>query len=383
MDRDLQPSLVHEAYIEDHRTDGLRSGEGCVAALPDGSLYMVYGRFEGTSDHAKATLVERRSTDGGLHWSKAVVLRETPAGALNLMSVSLLPLDDGRLACVYLRKNALSDCRPCFMTSGDGARTWSEPRYALDKPGYYVVNNDRLVQLNSGRLLIPYTAYGPEPRFNLAEGVYCGCALSDDRGATWRRGTGEIRIEPANVRLPLLADEARTDSASPVNNDQIQCQEPGVVELADGRIMMWCRSRGGYAYRVYSADGGETWSPFEAIADFAMPNGPQSIKRLPGSARLVMLYNDRRGVPFGHPQFQWRRPLAMAVSDDGGLSWRRLGLLEPETVPTTCYYSICFHADNVVFTYYEGVMMVRDNLYVPRNLASLKLKIVKRSYFEL
>jgi hypothetical protein len=73
----------------------------------------------------------------------------------------------------------------------------------------------------------------------------------------------------------------------------------------------------------------------------------------------------------------------MAVSDDGGLSWRRLGLLEPETVPTTCYYSICFHADNVVFTYYEGVMMVRDNLYVPRNLASLKLKIVKRSYFEL
>ena len=113
-----------------------------------------------------------------------------------------------------------------------------------------------------------------------------------------------------------------------------------------------------------------------------MPCGPQSIARLPGSNRLIMLYNDRDGVPYGHGQYHWRRPLTIAVSDDNALTWRRHGLLEPERVPSNCYYSICFHKDNVVFTYYEGIMEMHK-VCGPRNLTSLKLKIIKKSYFEL
>jgi len=382
MDKDIRPYVVSEGYIEDHRADGLRSGEGCVAPLADGSLLLIYGRFEGPGDADKATLMERRSTDGGKRWSRAKALIRPPKDALNVMSVSLLPLSDGRLAGLYLLKKGHDNCMPMLMTSDGCGRGWTRPMDTIDdRTGYYVVNNDRLVQLSTGRLMIPYCWYNraaPGPWNG-----FCGCAFSDDLGRTWRRGQ-EIQIEAARVTQPKLVDETQAAALVDVRAGRVVCQEPGVQELLDGRVMMWCRTSGGYAYRAISADGGQTWGPFEAITDFAMPCGPQSIRRLPGSRRLIMLFNDRGGVPFGHPQFQWRRPLTIAVSDDDGATWRRQGLLEPDAVPTHCYYSICFHDGNVLFSYYEGVMRVTpEAFYVPRNLASLKFKAVKQEFFEL
>lgn len=94
-----------------------------------------------------------------------------------------------------------------------------------------------------------------------------------------------------------------------------------------------------------------------------------------------MLYNDRQDLPMGNIQFGWRRTLDIAVSDDNAKTWRRLGALEPGTVPSTCYYSICFHKKNVVFTYYQGVMHTSvTGLFAPRNLRSLKLKVIKQRY---
>ncbi|MGI6086468.1 MAG: sialidase family protein [Kiritimatiellia bacterium] len=380
--KNITPYILHETLIEDHRTDGWRSGEGCVAPLANGDLLMVYARFQGNSDEAPATLVERRSRDDGRNWSKPRVFIPTPPRVFNLMSVSLLPLQDGRMAGLFLRKKSLEDCRPFFMTATGNARRWTTPKPMVKRPGYYVVVNDRMIQLRSGRILAPYAFYGKSASDD-KPGV-CGCMISDDAGATWRLSAQEIRIEPANVRRPQLVDKLYPTEWRHVRNRQVLCHEPGVVELGDGRVMMWCRSNGGYAYRSFTSDGGENWSPFKAIPEFAMPNSPQSIKRLPGSNRLIMLFNDRTGIPMGHPQWSWRRPLAIAVSDDHGATWQRHGLLEPASIPSNCYYSICFHRAQVVFTYYEGVMCCSpEGIYRPRNLASCKLKIVRRKYFEL
>ena len=379
-DRDIAPYVFHETLVEDHREDLLRSGEGCVAALDDGSLLMVYGVFKGGGDADKADLVERRSDDGGKTWTPRKTIMASPGDSLNIMSVSLLNLRDGHLAMVYLHKKSLGDCRPVFQTSGDGGRSWAEPVTAIDEPAYYVVNNDRLVQLSSGRVLIPFSWHGDE--LGRAPSV-CGCAFSDDLGKTWQLGRDRIGILPKNVKEPKVMEENYAFNLAHIRERNVAVQEPGVVELLDGRVMMWCRTPGGYAYRALSEDGGDTWGPFEAMEDFAMPCGPQSIKRLPGSERLVMLFNDRQEVPIGHSQFGWRRPLTVGVSDDDGATWRRLGLLEPESVPSNCYYSLCFHGENVVFTYYEGVWRTNEaGLVSPRNLTSLKLKIVAREYFD-
>ncbi len=375
--------LLHEMLLEDHRTDGLRSGEGCAVSCRDGALCLVYGDFEGPGDHDSATLVKRYSRDGGVSWTAPEVVRRTPPGGRNVMSVSLLRLADGRIGASYLDKQSTDDCRPRFTVSDDETRTWSEPQLMAERIGYYVVNNDRLVQLTGGRLLAPYAFYGPgEINRRTAAGSACGCLVSDDAGSSWRRGAQEHRILPEQVRRPQLVDPADPETDAFIAQGTIVAQEPGVVELRDGRVMMWVRTDGGYAYRCWSRDGGDTWSAFEAIPEFAMPCGPQSIWRLPGHERLIMLYNDREGVPFGHLEFMWRTPLSVAVSDDDGRTWQRHAPLESDDAVNYCYYSLCFAGDRAVCTYYQGVTAVDDDgTEERRNLRSLKVKVVALDFF--
>src|SRR4029453_462768 len=109
----------------------------------------------------------------------------------NVMSVSLLRLASGRLALFYAFKNNLSDCRPRLRLSSDEAQTWSEPKLVIAAPGYYVLNNDRVVQLRSGRLEVPVADHrmnGPDAgNYNSFDRRAVAIwYLSDDEGETWR-----------------------------------------------------------------------------------------------------------------------------------------------------------------------------------------------------
>lgn len=378
---DITPYIVTEHYLADHRLDNLRSGEGSVVVLKDNSLLATYGKFaSGSSDHAKAKLVKQISADGGKTWTKPKPLIKSPPDALNLMSLSTLRLADGRIGMSYLHKQALKDCRPRFVTSSNEGKTWSRPVEVIpDKDvGYYVSHNDRLIQLQSGRLLIPCSAHGKD--ISILARTTSLCFYSDDAGATWQAGKLQ-GIEPGNVRMPIAMDKKDPATVALFKKKIIASQEPGVVELPDGRVMMWCRSTGGYMYHCFSKDGGETFTPFKALKQFAMPCGPQSIKRIPNTNRLVMVYSDRQAIPMGDFQFNWRRNADVAVSDDNARTWRHLGALEPVTTASACYVSICFHNKNVIFTYYVGNMMAdKQGKMRPKNLRSLKIKILKQSY---
>ncbi|WP_418393045.1 sialidase family protein, partial [Victivallis lenta] len=135
-----------------------RNSEGGFVTLRDGRILFVYTRYCGESrdDHAPAELAARISTDGGRSYlpDERIIV---PNEGRNVMSVSLLRLADGRIALVYLRKSGgdACDCRPYLRTSSDEGESWSAPADIIGLPGYFVVNNDRLIQLSSGRLLLP------------------------------------------------------------------------------------------------------------------------------------------------------------------------------------------------------------------------------------
>lgn len=378
---DISPWLVHDSYVEDHRIDQLRSGEGCITELKDGRLFFIYGRFVGGSDFDKAILVQRFSSDGGRTWTEAQPFLQTPDEAINNMSVSMLPMHDGRLMVVYLQKNSKTTCIPMFCISSDEARTWSMPRRVVERDGYYIVNNDRVIQLRSGRILIPF--HRLDHAHHRDDKGELGCFYSDDAGQSWQAGQG-IRLLPEQLITPKLGDPRSEAWKKVFAQHLIDYQEPGVIERNDGSVMLWCRTNAGYAYRTLSYDQGQSWSAFEPISEFAQPCGPQSIVKLPGWERFIMIYNDREQIPFEHHQFQWRRPLAAAVSDDQGLTWRRLGLLEPDTLPSTCYCSQWFHQGNLILSYYAGNMVTsqESKLYVPANLRSLKVRIIRQDYFQ-
>lgn len=309
-----------------------RNSEGDIIELKDGRLCLIYTRFTGGSgDHAAADLAMRISSDAGRSWSDDRIVMHHPGG-LNIMSVSLLRLASGRITLFYLRKTSREDCRPLMCISTDEAATWSKSTVCItDKVGYYVLNNDRAVQLRSGRLVLPVAWHqGPgQPRDTA--GVIM-CYISDNYGKTFRRSKDSFKGYAPDGR-------------------RITVQEPGIVELKDGRLMMFMRTNAASQYISYSQDGGETWSkakPSELIS----PLSPASIKRIPWSGDLLCVWNDHSGI---HNYTKGRRtPLCLAVSKDEGKTWSRSRIIEDDPDGWYCYTAITFVKNRAILSYCAG-----------------------------
>ena len=309
-----------------------RNSEGDIIELKDGRLCLIYTRFRGgSSDHATADLAMRISNDSGKRWSDdKIVVRCT--GGLNVMSVSLLRLDNGEIALFYLRKTSKEDCRPLMCISNDEAKTWSRPIVCItDEVGYYVLNNDRAVQLRRGRLILPVAWHqGPGQSWDRAGVIMC--YLSDDNGKSWRRSQDTFKGYAPDGR-------------------RITFQEPGVVELNDGRLIMFMRTDAGSQYICFSEDGGETWSKARP-SNLASPLSPATIERIPWTGDLLCVWNDHSGA---HPYPTGRRtPLCLAVSKDEGATWSKSQILEGNPDGWYCYTAMTFVKDRLLLAYCAG-----------------------------
>ncbi|HRQ89117.1 MAG TPA: sialidase family protein [Bacteroidia bacterium] len=312
-----------------------RNTEGDFVTLSDGSIRHIYTRFSGGGgDHDLADLASRTSTDGGRTWSGEDEIVVRNEGGLNVMSVSLLRLADGRIALFYLEKNSLVDCRPVMRISSDEARTWSAPVSIVpdSDTGYYVLNNARVVQLSGGRLLAPLALHHrpgwEKPDWNGEVGVY----FSDDGGATWSRSQDWRQGHDAEGK-------------------RVATQEPGVVELRDGRVLMYIRTGAGELYRSLSADRGNTWSPPEPMG-VASPQSPATIARVPETGALAMVWNDHSPFPAGERKL--RTPLSLALSRDEGLTWSEGRVLEGDPQGWYCYTAMRYTDDALLLAYVAG-----------------------------
>ncbi|MHB0939684.1 MAG: sialidase family protein [Armatimonadota bacterium] len=332
-----------------HGPNNPRNSEGAFITLADGRVLFVYTHYYGdsSSDHASAYLAGRSSADGGRSWSAEDRLVQENEGDLNVMSVSLLRLQDGRIALFYLRKNADNTCILRMRASTDEAETWSEAVDCIPSPGYYVVNNDRVVQLQGGRIVVPATYHRMMSRPDKETGkpVVCMdgrsialCFLSDDGGATWREGKDWWA-------LPVRGSSG--------------LQEMGAVELKDGRLYGYCRTSVGWQYEMQSSDGGETWTAPQP-SPFQSPCSPLSIKRIPSTGDLLAVWNDHSGelapIPWGtQAGMGWRRnPLVTAVSSDEARTWTHKRVIECEPDHGYCYTAIHFVEDAVLLAYCCG-----------------------------
>lgn len=308
-----------------------RNSEGDFIALNDGRVLFVYTHFtSGAGDYAEAHLAARISGDGGETWNAEDAVVVSHEGGHNVMSVSLLRLQNGAIALLYLRKVAFDDCIPQLRISTDEGQSWSEPNPCITDPGgYYVVNNDRMVQLKSGRLLIPAARHVLKGETEFGRGQAL-CAISDDNGGTWRLSESLLSVPPA-VKSGL--------------------QEPLVLELLDGRVLMLCRTSDGAQYRSLSADGGVTWSAPEKTA-LASPTSPATLERFPDSTDLLLVWNDHTDV---EDALKGKRtPLRAAISQDDGHTWRVTRTLEDLADGWYCYTAMDFLQGHVLLGYCAG-----------------------------
>lgn len=311
--------------------DNPRNSEGDFITLKDGRIMFVYSHYTGTSssDHASAYLAARYSSDGGKTWTKDDKVVVEKEGAMNVMSVSLLRLKNGQIALFYLKKNSTSDCIPTIRLSSDETKTWTEPKPCItDKKGYFVLNNSRVIQLKNGRIVLAVALHQTPEQMKWSGSGSLWSYYSDDNGKTWNPGK------------------------QVANPDSVVTQEPGLVELKNGNILMFIRTNAGVQYLSYSKDKGVTWSPAKP-STIKSPVSPASIKRIPSTGDLLLVWNNNAG---DIPAIKGKRtPLNAAISKDEGKTWQNIKTIEDDPNGWYCYIAIHFSGKNVLLGNCAGI----------------------------
>ncbi len=315
-----------------------RNSEGAFIVLGD-RIRFLYSRFDADNGHddANADIAEVVSRDGGESWSAPRVLfRASDSGAANLMSVSCLRLGESEWGLFYLVRRGPEDTRLVLRRSGDGGETWGEPVYCMDDLGYHVVNNDRVIRLSSGRLLIPAAIHpaGEDPRYRVRFDPFDAFYLSDDDGHTWRQSKSLVSYFTPNNPAGL--------------------QEPGLVELPGGVLWGYARTALGRHYEFFSYDGGESWTQAQP-SQFTGPASPLQIKRSPFDGKLLAVWNPVPNYQTRETFAGWgRTPLVCAVSD-GGMDFSEPLVLENDPARGFCYPAIAFlDAETALLAYCAG-----------------------------
>lgn len=262
--------------------DNPRNSEGSFVTLKDGSVLFAYSRYSGgdSNDGAPADIYGCISTPDGEDFSPAFpFLTHGELDAVNLMSVSLIRMNNGDIGMFFLVKRRPYQCIPHFMRSCDEGKTWQKPAPCIAEPGYYVVNNDRVIKSGKGTFMFA-AAHTP---------VKAG---ADADGITFKKDAVSL---PASVWVYVTEDDGVTwNKRAEIAYDypdkpyfSAGWQEPGLLEESDGTLRMMIRTEFGRIYESIGSRDGTTWSRPVPSA-FTSPQSPISMKRLSGGETLYV-----------------------------------------------------------------------------------------------
>lgn len=319
--------------------DNPRNSEGSFCRTKEGRILFVYSRFRGGSaaDHACADLCLMESGDGGRSFGRdRIILTCEGEGGVNMMSPAFLPMENGEIGLFYLVRMTYTVTGIYLRRSSDGGRTWGERTRCTPQDDFFVMNNDRVIRLKSGRILIPVASH------RAGEGYFDSRSetmffYSDDDGRSFRPSEGKCS----------LPHSAHCTSG---------LQEPGVVELSNGVLWGYARTELGRQYEMFSLDQGESWTASQP-SRFTSPNSPLCMRRgydgrLYAVWNPVPEYNGRRsveGVFTGG-----RTPLVIASSGDEGKTFTEPTAFEWEEEHGYCYCAIFFTEEALLLAYCAG-----------------------------
>lgn len=315
-----------DSYIAYGTHKNSRNTEGDIVVLNDYTLFCAYSKFgPSLSDFDYADIVSKKSYDGGITWKDEKVICQN-FGNFNVMSVSLLKLNDHDIRCYFLVVNSYTESGLWYMKSDDNCSTWSEPRPVIKDPGYSAVINCAVRKLSSGRILIP--VYHFDDVNNPEETAKCYCYYSDDNGETFKKSSEII-----------------------VSDCKLGGLEPEVVELNNGKILMSMRvTDKSCQYFSISEDGGITWGePYGS--NLQAQNTPVKLLMLPGAKGLIAIHNIfNENIPLS------RYELGISLSVDNGKNWNLVYVIDNGSAwgVTYSYPSLTLYDDVLLISYWEG-----------------------------
>ncbi len=244
-----------------------------LATASDGSVLAFAEGRSSTKDASSYSIVERRSTDGGVTWSPVttVVSSGTTSGIVLGQEAPIVDTRTGKIFMLYDTgtidpSDALPLLSTVFVTSSsDNGLTWSTPiditsavkvtaagnpgppgAYTNQPWGWYAMTTNQGIQLTSG----PYAGrlmVAADHRFTSdSSGTsWANVIYSDDDGQTWQLGGGT------------------TGNASGLASPNDFTNESSLVQLPNGNIYMTTRINDPSVHdrgASTSTDGGITWS---------------------------------------------------------------------------------------------------------------------------
>ena len=311
-----------DAKVFQGRAPGAHEG---IVELQDGRWLMIWSGLNGSY-----------SKDRGRTWSAGEPLQTGNEPIIGTGAPTcLVRLQSGKLGLLYGRFSGtaggtLAGYALCFRTSDDEGDSWSE-EIPINLPGETASNyHDVLFQLRSGRLVLP-TRFCPPCTFPElkdagAYGTFQGkrfkteghahgpeidtsqVYFSDDEGNTWRRSPQDIVIWHQDGYGGMWP-----------------CDEPGAVQLRDGRLLMMFRTTLGRLYQSFSDDEGLTWS-LPQPTTLASSYSPCRLRVIPTTGDLLCVWNQVSGDEIRRG-FR-RSRLSLAISTDDGGSWGHFKTLE-------------------------------------------------------
>lgn len=350
---------VDYATIAPRSDESPRNDTANVVELRDGSLLVVWHKYianpAGGSDFGRAHIACATSRDGGRTWQDERIIIPAAKDDLNIQAPALVALPNGELLLAALRAHGKGSSSMCLFRSADDGKTWTEAGAIWSRSsGQWLQGGaSSIVLLSSGRLLLPFHGGDGEQH---SQHNTAGCYVSDDMGTTWRK-------TPAVIDLPMRG-----------------AMEASVAELPDKRLVMSLRTQLGTPMLSESHDAGESWSlPWSA--GLTAPESCTCLRRIPKSGRLLLIWNGCEFYEPKHHHFGQRTPLSLAVSDDAGRTWKRIGNLEDD--PNTEFTNVnCTFtsAGDAVITYY--VCSPPFNRTGFKTHSDLKVAVVSKRFWE-
>lgn len=282
---DLREALIPAVFPENHASNLLE--------LDNGDLLCAWfsGSGEGNPD---TNIVMSRLKKGEGKWEKPVLLSNDPEHSEQ--NPVLFKAPDGKLWLLHTSNtphNQLTS-RICARCSSDNGYTWDDMRILINMEGAFI--HQPLIVLPGGYWLMLAYLCVPDSDNGLHGAHYSVVYISGDNGLTW----DEYPV-PGSKGLVQM----------------------NVVQLDDGSLFAVFRSRyADYIYSSRSSDLGRTWTE---PAPVILPNNNSSIQMIKlHNGHLAIVFNDinsgkpKSGAIWGVP----RAPLAIAISDDCGTTWK-------------------------------------------------------------
>lgn len=306
-------TVISSGFVFDEAQPFPQCHASSVVYTSDGNFLVAW--FGGTHEkHDDVGIWLSKGKPGA--WTKPVEiakLREEPH-----WNPVLFQSTDGAIILYFKVGKTIDHWETWYKLSMDNGETWTEANELVtgDKGGRGPVRNKPII-LSNGTWLAPAS--------NENRGVWNAFVdRSEDQGKTWS-----------------------VSSFFSVNRDSIPEEgiiQPALWESSAGHVHALLRSSAGVICRSDSRDYGKTWSPVYKT-DLPNPNSGIDLTKL-DDGTLVLAYN-RDGKNWGE-----RRPIALAISKDNGLTWpTSIDLETGKEGDEFSYPSIIHVGDTVAVTY--------------------------------